>query len=317
MTVQGAVRIQVPTGLATQDVRQDRGLGTAYERYCFYQLVDTWATRYGVQTALEGPLDGMAGVTGVHCAGLARRGIQVSSFVPTPAKAVTARAVYDLNGGKSARVGVVTDPMQIKDLPVCDMVLAYHALPQVADWRGYVGLLAKLARKILIVTVCNPKNWGVEVIRLAGRLRGMGGLEPPEVWHTEVLGPVLWELGHVREHVYFDCPWWPDMPDLPGLKLAAGQSVRNRVRQLLRRKADPSDTAEAHLAQRFVYGPDRWPYFGGPGWADDLLPALLRHPGFDGSQTKLLPRLAHLHAFVVDVQPRTRQARRRLGLSPS
>ena len=314
MSVPVAVAEQVPTGLATQDVRQDRGLGTAYERYCFYQLVDLWATRYGVETALEGPLDGMAGITGVHCAGLARRGIQVSSFVPTVEKAATARAVYDLNGGKaSSRVQVVTDPMQIRDLPVSDMVLAYHALPQVADWRAYLKLLAKLARKILVVTVCNPDNWGVEVIRFAGRLRGIGGLEPPEVWRADVLGPALWELGQVREHVYFDCPWWPDMPDLPGLKLAAGQSVRDRVRQLFRRSKEvPDQGEEAHLAKRYVYGPERWPYFGGPGLTDDLLPALLRHPGFDGAQTKLLPRLAHLHAFVVDVQPRTPQARRRL-----
>jgi len=39
----------------------------------------------------------------------------------------------------------------------------------------------------------------------------------------------------------------------------------------------------------------------------------LRHPGFDGSPSKLLPLFAHLHAFVVDVRPRTPQARRRLA----
>ena len=34
------------TGLATQDIKHDRGLGTAYERYCFYQRMETWAERY-------------------------------------------------------------------------------------------------------------------------------------------------------------------------------------------------------------------------------------------------------------------------------
>jgi hypothetical protein len=44
---------------------------------------------------------------------------------------------------------------------------------------------------------------------------------------------------------------------------------------------------------------------------------LLRHPGFDGSAGKLRSRLAHLHAFVVDVRPRTPQARRKLSLAES
>jgi hypothetical protein len=307
--------------LATQNTREDRGLGTAYERYCFYQLVDAWAERYEARSALEGPLDGMAGVSGVHAAGLARRGIQVASFLPTPEKARTARAIYEASGGGSnVNVGVVADPLDLSDLPVSDLVIAYHALSQIRDWRGYLGRIAKLARKTLVVTVCNPRNWGVEAIRFAGRLRNVDGLEPPEEWHTEVLAPLLWELGQVREHVYFDCPWWPDMPDLPGLKLMAGQSVRGRVAQLLRGSSEPQPARVATprgegppVARRFVFGAERWPYFGGPGWAGELLPALLRHPGFDGAKTRLLPRLAHLHAFVVDVRPRTPQARRRLG----
>jgi hypothetical protein len=58
------------SGLATQEITHDRGLGSAYERYCFDQLADAWRTRYEIE-ALEGPLDGMAGVSGVHCVGLA------------------------------------------------------------------------------------------------------------------------------------------------------------------------------------------------------------------------------------------------------
>jgi hypothetical protein len=291
--------------LAIQDIRHDRGLGTAYERYCFYQLVATWAARYDVKSALEGPLDGMAGVSGVHCAGIARQGVRVASFLPTAEKAATAQAIYGAMGvASNVQVGVLTDPMRLEGLPVSDLVIAYHALSQVEDWRTYVRRLAKLARSVLVVAVCNPRNWGVEAIRFVGKLRGMPGLEPPEEWHEEAVAPILSELGHVREHVYFDCPWWPDMPDLPGLKLAAGQSVRDRLRQLLLRRTPGPRKAAPRVAGRFVYGPERWPYFGGPGWADELLPALLRHPGFDGATTRLLPRLAHLHAFVVDVRPR-------------
>ncbi len=300
--------------LATQRIEHDRGLGTAYERWCFYQRVEQWADEYGVESALEGPLDGMAGVSGVHLVGLARRGVTVTSAVPTEEKARIAGAVYERAGAARVDVRVVTDPAHVAErLAPADMVVAYHALPLVDDWRAYLRALAKLARKVLVVTVCNPDNWGVAAIRFAGRLRGRRDLEPPETWRTEVLAPELWSVGRVRDHVYFDAPWWPD------LQVAPGQSLLDRARQLVRQaRGDVRFTAQergAKLAERFVYGPGKWPYFGGDGWVDELLPALLRHPGFDGSTSPLRSRIAHLHAFVVDMRPRTPQARRKLSLA--
>jgi hypothetical protein len=302
--------------LATQTIDRDRGLGTAYERWCFYQRVEAWAKEYGVASALEGPVDGMAGIGGVHFVGLARRGVQVTSASTTPERASLARQVYASAGAADhVDVRLVTNLARAADeLSPADMVLAYHALPLVDDWRAYLRTVAKLARKLLVVTVCNPDNWGVAAIRAAGRLRGRRDLEAPETWKTEVLAPELWSLGHVRDHVYFDAPWWPD------LQVAPGQSLLDRTRQLLsRRRGDVRFTAleqGAKLAEKFVYGPERWPYFGGPGWVDELLPALLRHPGFDGTPGKLGARVAHLHGFVVDVRPRTPQARRRLTQVP-
>lgn len=301
--------------LATQLVDRDRGLGTAYERWCFTQQLERWASDFGVESALEGPVDGMAGISGVHLAGLARRGVAVTSASLTPEKGALAREVFSATGGESVDVRIVADPMRAADeLPRADLVVAYHALPLVDDWRAYLQVVARLARKVLVVTVCNPDNWGVALIRAAGRLRGRRDLEAPESWRTECLAPALWSLGRVRDHVYFDAPWWPD------LQVAPGQSLLDRARQLVSpRRGKLRFTAEergARLAERFVYGPERWPYFGGPGWTDELLPALLRHPGFDGGRSRWQPRLAHLHGFVVDLRPRTPQARRRLERAP-
>ena len=57
--------------------RADRGLGTAYAALLLLPAHDRWAAEYDVQSALEGPVDGMAGVRGVHCVGLAREGVSV------------------------------------------------------------------------------------------------------------------------------------------------------------------------------------------------------------------------------------------------
>jgi hypothetical protein len=284
-------------------IEHDRGLGTAYERWCFYQLLAKWAAEYEVTSALEGPVDGMAGIRGVHGVGLARSGVRVVAAVPDEASARVARAVYAHAAPDSAADVRSLSPSRAGDLPASDLVLVYHALPFVEDWRVYLGTLAKLARKLLVVATCNPDNWGFTAVSLLGRVRA------PDVWRTETLAPALWELGRVREHVYFDAPWWPDLP------VAPGQSLANRLRQMFVRRggarfAPPE--RDAVLANKHVYGPERWPYFGGPGWIDELEPGLLRHPAFEGSGAQVVRRMAHLHAFVVDVRPRTPQAKRRL-----
>jgi hypothetical protein len=294
--------------LGTQTIDRDRGLGTAYERWCFYQRMSQWAAEYEVKSALEGPVDGMAGVRGVHCVGLAREGVSVVAAVPSEASAAIARDVYATAApaGRAPSVDVrVVDPSRVAELPPSDLVLVYHALPFVDDWRTYLRTLGNLARKVLIVATCNPDNWGFTAVSLMGRVKA------PDVWRTETLAPVLWELGHVRDHVYFDAPWWPDLP------VAPGQSLGDRLKAMFTRSggarfAPPEQGAK--LASKYVYGPGRWPYFGGPGWLDDLEPALLRHPSFEGASPKLVRRAAHLHAFVVDRRPRTPQARRRLAM---
>ena len=57
--------------------RQDWGLGTAYERVAVYALLDEWLAPRALRTLFEGPIDGMAGIPGIHGIGLARKGVAV------------------------------------------------------------------------------------------------------------------------------------------------------------------------------------------------------------------------------------------------
>lgn len=300
----------------TEVLTHDRGLGSAYERYYFYQLLQTWADRIGAKSFLEGPIDGMAGVSGVHGVGLARHGMPVTAVVRSEEQAAATRAVYKrAHADQNVDVRVMSDLSQIESLPKADLVLAYHALTLVDDWRDYIAKVAKLANKAFVVTVCNPQNWGVEIIRMIGKVRGIEGLDPPEAWRTEILAPVLWSHGRVKEHEFFDCPWWPD------LQVSPGQSLLDRAKKLVttRKKGVQftADGSDSQLASRFVYGAERWPYFGDDdGFSDELEPALRRHPSFEHAKGARIKSLAgHLHAFLVDVTPRNPQQRRRLQLS--
>jgi hypothetical protein len=296
-------------------VSHDRGLGSAYERYHFYRLLSRLAVQYEIKSFLEGPRDGMAGVPGVHGVGLAREGVPVLSLVRTPEQAAIARAVYSRAEASGAEVRALEGPLEADDfasvraLPPHDMVVAYHAL-ETPDWRRYLRAIGRVARKVLVVTTCNPHNWGVTIVRSVAALRGARGMAAPEAWRTEVLAPELWEMGRVKDHLYFDAPWWPD------LQVSPGQSLLDRARRLWTTGAKELEfTAsgkDSVLADRFVYGPERWPYFGGEGWSEELEPALRRHPNFEGRAGRLGAMAAHLHAFVVATEPRTPQARRRL-----
>jgi hypothetical protein len=290
-------------------IENDRGLGTAYERWCFYQRMQAWAQEYGVQSVLEGPLDGMAGIRSVHSVGLARQGVRVVAAVRSEeARALAERVYARAAPGGHVEVRVVADEAAVGELPPSDMVLVYHALPFARDWRKYLATLGALATKLLVVATCNPHNWGFTTVRWLG-----GPAAPPE-WTAETLAPALWSLGRVREHVYFDAPWWPDLP------VAPGQSLTDRLKQLAfgkggARFSTPTPETGARLAAKYVYGPERWPYFGGPGWLEELEPALLRHPAMEGASERVVKRMAHLHAFVVDRRPRTPQARRGLAMA--
>lgn len=293
---------------------EDRGLGSAYERYCFYQLLDKWAAEYGVETLLEGPVDGMAGIAGVHGVGLARKGVKVTAVLPTEAHAEVTRAVY--TGCGAAVETRIAGEHDVASLPQADMVVAYHALSFVEDWRSYVKALASRAKKVLVVSVCNPDNWGVYVMQALAKARGNWKAGPPENWKTAQLAPELWNVGRVRDHVYFDAPWWPDLPAFEAAGDAyAGRSVKDRLlKKVFGSREAGGASKDTALADKYVYGASRWPYFGGPGWIDDLLPALLKHPCFEGAPSPSLRKhTAHLHAFVVDMRPRTPQARRKLA----
>lgn len=63
----------------------------------------------------------------------------------------------------------------VRALPPHDMVIAYHAL-ETPDWRPYLRALGRLARKILVLTTCNPHNWGVTIVRAEGRTGRLGAL---------------------------------------------------------------------------------------------------------------------------------------------
>jgi hypothetical protein len=193
-------------------------------------LLDEWATKYDVHTVLERALGRAAEPA---CAALAAGGKTTVVVVDDEESASRVRAAY---GAKAdVRIAGRADD----DLPKSDLVVIHGGAPA-GDWRASLHALGKHAAKLVVVAAENEGAWQAE---MRSRLSRVAGGDGDSGWgRTEVLAPLLWEIGRVKEHAFLDVPM---------------------------------------LGQR---------------------------------APRLASRVAPLHAFVVDVTPRSPQARRRLRL---
>lgn len=282
--------------------RRDVGLGTAYERWAVYELLGRWLEGTAASTALEGPVDGMAGIPGLHLVPAAARGVRVTVVVPDAEAADVVTGVYRTLGLEDRLDVRVSDGWPGGTY---DIVLSYNALPSIPDWRGHLLAAARHARRRLWVSVTHPASYGVQ-LRRALRLAQPGPRTMELFDHPSTKAPVLEaELrrhGRIVGDAFVDCPWWPDLFVETGETLLTGTLSRlpfgTRFRRGPAGTGPPADNSEP-----FLYGPGRFPLLGGDGWKEELRPALRRHPNLDGSRVRWAASLlAHhrIRAVAVD-----------------
>jgi hypothetical protein len=158
------------------------------------RFVDRVGAQYGVRSVLEGPVDGTSGQGGAYSALLSARGVAVTVAVSTVDEEAAVRIEYSGMALDVPEIRCIPDPLAKGALPQADMVVSFDAPPSIPAWPEYVAVLARAARKVLIVLVRNPD-------------RVLSGASHPGR-QTRGLAHVLWSVGRVREHVYLDVPSW-------------------------------------------------------------------------------------------------------------
>lgn len=257
-------------GLAVGVIREDVGLGTAYERVAIGRLLARWTEASAPSTVLEGPGDGMAGIAGLHALPLARRGSDVTVACDGE-RADVVRAVYAARG-LSDRLSLAGDATGTFDL-----VISFCALGR-SDWRAYLAGRLERARAAVVV-VPNRDGWGARLRRLAPG----DGPWTDESGRPEVLETELSRAGRIADRAFVDAPWWPDV------FLETGDTL---PRALARR------IGLGGPARRFVYDAAHFPHDGAPLPAD-LVRALRRHPSFDDARGPWPRVFAHHRAYLV------------------
>lgn len=252
---------------------QDVGLGTAYERVSVYRTILSWCEGGANREVAEGPVDGMAGMPGLHLLPAARRGARVTVALANAAARERVARVY-------ARAGLGDRLTLASELPRrrFDLVVCFNALVLVPDWRAHLAHVWDRAERLALF-VSHPYSYGTWIRRALRRLSGKRKSElfDHAACRPRVLRPALAALGEIEAEAWVDAPWWPDLFVPTGSTLAGALGLPVRK-------------------PRHVYAPETFP-FADSERPDELRRALGRHPHFDRS--RLAPLFAHHRAYLV------------------
>ena len=77
---------------------KDTGLGTTYERVAVARLLTRLAERYEIESVLEGPTDGITGISGLNSVPLAQRGALVDLVLRDADEVTLAQRAWEALG---------------------------------------------------------------------------------------------------------------------------------------------------------------------------------------------------------------------------
>ncbi len=139
----------------------DEGLGLVYERFVLNDFLDHLRKRFHVQSVLEAPLYGMAGVSGINSVVLARAGCEVTLVDDEPERLAGVQRIWDELGLDVALVDVSESgwyplPFDDRSFDLCWGWAGLWYLPNPGD---LLRELVRCARKVVFVAM--PNRWQV------------------------------------------------------------------------------------------------------------------------------------------------------------
>jgi SAM-dependent methyltransferase len=158
----------LPTGHAQRPIWEkyltdyNEGLGLVYERFVLDDFLTALCRSERVETVLEAPIYGMAGVSGINSAMLARAGCQVTLVDDTPDRAAHIRRIWGELGLRADMVVIPPDRWSQLPLPDrhFDLTWNWAALWYLPDAAGLLRELVRLSRHLIFVAMPNTRQVG-------------------------------------------------------------------------------------------------------------------------------------------------------------
>jgi hypothetical protein len=188
----------------------NEGLGLVYERLVLNDYLDRLLDEHQIETVLEAPVFGMAGVSGINSVHLAQRGCEVTLVDVDADRAEGVRRIWE-ELGLPCQVLLETDLTRLPfDDDTFDLVWEWAGLWYLPDARGLLSELVRVSRRLVFVAMPNRLQVGYWLRKLFVDREFFD--EVDESWaDMGLIKRVLREenLTLVEEGV-LDVPPWPD-----------------------------------------------------------------------------------------------------------
>ncbi len=190
----------------------NEGLGLVYERFVLNDFLQNLAARHGVETVLEAPLYGMAGVSGINSVALAKAGCQVTLVDDNRMRLDGVQRIWD-------ELALPVSLVQVRDwgrLPFADnsfdLTWQWAGLWYLPNAQALLHELARVSRNVVFVAM--PNRWQVGYFMRKhlldqGFFREIGGRE---AWVDMAMNRGILEAAGVEivDQGVLDVPPWPD-----------------------------------------------------------------------------------------------------------
>ena len=205
----------------------NEGLGLVYERLVLNDYLDRLLGRYQIETVLEAPLFGMAGVSGINSVHLAQRGCDVTLVDVDKERLEGIGPIWEeLN--LPCRLFLCEDPTQLPfEDESFDLVWEWAGLWYLPDAGALLSELARVSRRLVFVAMPNRLQVGYWMRKL---------LVDRDFFHTVderwvdmgLIKRTLREAGiAVVEEGVLDVPPWPDTV-MPAAELLRRLGIRSK-----------------------------------------------------------------------------------------
>lgn len=191
----------------------NEGLGLVYERFVLNDFLEDLRARWRIESVLEAPLYGMAGVSGINDVMLARAGVDVTMVDDNPARIEGVRRIWEEDLDVKATL-VQIPPDRWNALPFADrsfdLTWQWAGLWYIADPAGLLRELARTSRKLVFVAMPNNIQVGYWMRKLV--IDSEFFATHDEGW-TDIarIRAILEDAGvTIIEEGVLDVPPWPD-----------------------------------------------------------------------------------------------------------
>lgn len=204
----------------------NEGLGVVYERFVLNDYLDGLVDRFQVQTALEAPVYGMAGVSGINSVRLAQRGCDVTLIDSDGERLAGIQRIWnELALPVTALLCTNMSRLPFPDASF-DLTWAWAALWYLQDPGALLRELARVSRRLVFVAMPNRIQVGYLLRRYLIDREFFRTVD--ERWAD--LGRIkreLWQAGcRLAEEGVLDVPPWPDTV-MPAAELLGRLGIRS------------------------------------------------------------------------------------------